>query len=64
MPLVWGVQVEPLNFKMVPFQPTAQMLLASLPHRPGRYWVVPLLWGVQVVPFHFTILSRTFLLFV
>lgn len=39
---------------MVPPAPTAQTLLAPVPHRPRRYWMLPLVCGIQLVPFHFT----------
>ena len=45
--------------RIVPVAPTAQTLLASVPHTPCRKLVVPLVCPVQVVPFHLTIAFAT-----
>ena len=48
------VPFEPFHFKMVPFPPTTQTLLAAVPQIPNKMFVVPEVSIAQVVPFHFS----------
>ena len=56
MPEVWADHSEPFHFRIAPLLPTAQTLLASVPHTPKRNSVVPEVWVVHAEPFHFRIL--------
>ena len=59
LPLLCGLQTLPFHLRIVPSHPTAQTLLASVPHMPKRSSVVPLLCALQTLPFHLRIVPSS-----